>query len=169
MPPCVKRGSGVRTLNTWSLRKVHQKRITLGSNHRVHAYQDEKEANHWAIWRCNYRIQFMTNQLRIRKAKQNQCWRLNLKEVSFPLTGKPSLPMRGGRRLHHSLLQLCFPHLVIGKHHLGLCLHIFTMAAILTAGKELLLNFTSGTILTLKPIPLAKALASFRFALSLYN
>jgi len=43
------------------------------------------------------------------------------------------------------------------------------MAAILTAGKELLLNFTSETILTLKPTPLAKALASFGFALSLYN
>jgi len=48
------------------------------------------------------------SQLRIRKAKRNQCRRSNLKEVSFLLTGKPSLPMPGGWRLRHSLLQLCF-------------------------------------------------------------
>ena len=43
------------------------------------------------------------------------------------------------------------------------------MAAVLTAGKEALLNFTSGTILALKPTPLAKALAGFEFAFSLHN
>ena len=62
-------------------------------------------------------------------------------------------------------------HLVIGDHRFGRCLHIFTMAAVLEREKFLLLNFTSGTILTLKPTPLAKALASadFEFAIGLYG
>ena len=43
-------------------------------------------------------------------------------------------------------------HLVVGKHHLGRCLHIFTMARYLQRGNQIPLNFTSGTILVLKPI-----------------
>jgi hypothetical protein len=39
--------------------------------------------------------------------------------------------------------------LAIGKHHLGRCLHIFTMD--LNAGETIPLKFTSGTILVLKP------------------
>jgi hypothetical protein len=60
-------------------------------------------------------------------------------------------------------------HLVIGRHHLGRCLHIFTMATILHRDKTTPLNFTSGTVLTLKPTRVTKAPASFGFALSLYN
>ena len=41
--------------------------------------------------------------------------------------------------------------LVIGKHHLGRCLHIFTMATFLNWGRNIPLQFTSGTILVLKP------------------
>jgi hypothetical protein len=60
-------------------------------------------------------------------------------------------------------------HLVIGKHHLDCCLHIFTMATVLKRGKKIPLNFPSGTILALKPTPLAKAPASLSFAISLHN
>jgi hypothetical protein len=43
------------------------------------------------------------------------------------------------------------------------------MATVLERGKNLPLNFTSGTILALKPTPPAKALANFEFALCLYS
>jgi hypothetical protein len=43
------------------------------------------------------------------------------------------------------------PIFVIGKHHLGRCLHILTMATLLRENSAIPLNFTSGTILVLKP------------------
>jgi len=46
------------------------------------------------------------------------------------------------------------PIFVIGKHHhLRHCLHIFTMAKVLKRGRNIPLNFTSGTVLVLKPAP----------------
>jgi hypothetical protein len=60
-------------------------------------------------------------------------------------------------------------YLVIRKHHLGRCLHIFTMATVLERDNMIPVNFTSGAILALKPTPLAKAPASYQHALSLYN
>ena len=60
-------------------------------------------------------------------------------------------------------------HLVIGNHHFGHCLHIFTMATILRSGQRIPLNFTPGNILALKPSLLAKPPASFEFALGLHN
>ena len=41
---------------------------------------------------------------------------------------------------------------VIGKHHLGRCLYIFTMATILQNNMKIPLNFPSRTILILKPL-----------------
>ena len=46
--PCVKpaKSKGRRSANIkWSLRKVHEKKTTPASNHRVHAYQDEHKYN----------------------------------------------------------------------------------------------------------------------------
>ena len=59
---------------------------------------------------------------------------------------------------------------VIGKHHLGRCLHIFTMATILENDKKISLNFPSRTILILKPVlselPISTQLP---FGLKLFN
>jgi len=46
------------------------------------------------------------------------------------------------------------PIFVIGQHHhLRRCLHIFTMAKVLEDDRKIPLNFTSGTVLVLKPAP----------------
>ena len=72
-------------------------------------------------------------------------------------------------------------HLAIGKHHLGRCLHIFTMATVLKRGEGIPLNFTPGTILVLIPTPAApvkrflpilykaSAPAKFKFHFTLWN
>jgi len=60
-------------------------------------------------------------------------------------------------------------HLVIGRHHFGRCLHIFTMATVLEKDKKTPLNFTSGTILALEPTPVTKAPANYNYALVLHN
>ena len=60
-------------------------------------------------------------------------------------------------------------YLVIGRHHLGRCLRIFTMATVLHRDKEIGLNFTSGNILTLEPTPLVYEAAGYRYALTLCN
>ena len=43
------------------------------------------------------------------------------------------------------------PIFVIRRHHDGRCLHTFIMVAVLENGKKIPLNFTSGTVLVLKP------------------
>ena len=43
------------------------------------------------------------------------------------------------------------------------------MATVLVKNRKIPLNFTSGTILVLKPTPVAKPPASYNFALSLYD
>jgi len=62
---------------------------------------------------------------------------------------------------------------VIGRDHLRRCLHIFTMATVLQENASIPLNFTSGTILVLKPVNFAFALEDMRYAtkseLNLYN
>ena len=58
-------------------------------------------------------------------------------------------------------------HLVIAKHHLGRCLHIFTMATVLKSGKKIPLNFPSGTILVLRPTPISTSFGPFN--LKLFN
>ena len=59
---------------------------------------------------------------------------------------------------------------VIGKHHLGRCLHIFTMATILENDKKISLNFPSRTILIFKPV-LSELYKSTQlpFGLKLFN
>jgi hypothetical protein len=60
-------------------------------------------------------------------------------------------------------------HPVIGRHRLGRCLHIFTMATELKRDREIPLNFKPGTILTLKPTPVSRAPADYDYALELCN
>jgi len=67
------------------------------------------------------------------------------------------------------LLSVTHHDLVIGRHHFGRCLHIFTMATVLEKDKKKPLKFTSGTILSLKPTLVTKALANYNYALVLWN
>jgi hypothetical protein len=60
-------------------------------------------------------------------------------------------------------------HLVIGKHHPGRYLYIFTMPKVLERNQRIPLDFPSGTILALEPTTVSKAPASFEFSLSLEN
>jgi hypothetical protein len=60
---------------------------------------------------------------------------------------------------------------VIGKHHLGRCLHLFTMATLMREDGTIPLNFTPKTILVLKPAPEEKIRQGliYNFGLKLFN
>jgi len=61
-------------------------------------------------------------------------------------------------------------YLVIERHHLGRCLHIFTMVTVLGKDREIPVNFTPGTIITLEPTASSREVpANFSYALGLCN
>ena len=61
-------------------------------------------------------------------------------------------------------------YLVIERHHPGRCLHIFTMVTVLGKDREIPVNFTPGTIITLEPTASSREVpANFSYALGLCN